>query len=118
MREFPTEDTLQFLVGLTVSQVVLQPYSVDINFVDFTSLVIEHRLQFIDACGNKEFLEIQEGINLTRLHKIVRSSITAIAREPYCLSLTFDNKHTLSIFSEDGYLESGHINRSGDVIVF
>jgi hypothetical protein len=118
MKEFPDQETLGFLVGLRVANVVLQPYSIDIRFDDQTILVVEHLIEHVDENGNSQRMDIQEGFGTTALHKIVDKQVVSIVRVPFSLALHFDNEHTITVVSRPGPLESGHIWRDQDLFVF
>ena len=118
MKEFPSEEDLAFLNGLTVSNAILQPYSIDFSFDDGTYLTVEHVLEHIHDNGRRDSFDIQEGYGPLDLHKIVNHRIVGFEREPLRLTLRFDNGHSLRITSILGFYESGHFNRRGECWIF
>jgi hypothetical protein len=118
MKEFPEQALLQFLVGRTVGNVVFQPYSIDFTLDDNSYLVVEHLLEYVGQHGAVERLNPQEGFGATALHRIVSRVVTSVVREPFSLTLHFDNGHSLKVHSIPGRYESGHISGNGDYFVF
>ena len=118
MKEFPEQALLQFLVGRTVGNVVFQPYSIDFSLDDNSYLVVEHLLEYVGQHGAVERLNPQEGFGATALHRIVSRVVTSVVREPFSLTLHFDNGHSLKVHSIPGRYESGHISGNGDYFVF
>ncbi len=118
MREFPEYEYLEFMIGCTISNVILQPYTIDFTFDDNTFLTVEVFLEHIDENGCSQLLDIQKGYGPISLHKIVNCEIVRIERDPLLLTIYFKNDHVLKIISVPGPLESGHFNRHGEVAIF
>jgi hypothetical protein len=118
MKEFPEQAELQFLVGRSVSNVIFQPYSIDITFDDNSYIVAEHLLEYVGQHGAVERLNPQEGFGATALHSIVTRVVTSVIRQPFSLTLRFDNGHSLNVLSIPGRYESGQIWTRGDYFVF
>jgi hypothetical protein len=118
MKEFPAYDALKFLVGRKVSNIIFQPFSIDIGFDDNSFLVVEHLLEHFDDNGSGQILYIKKGFGPVRLHKIVGREVAEVDRQPFSLAIRFANGHLLKVISIPGPLESGHISREGDVLAF
>ena len=118
MKAFPETGELKFLLGLTVRNAILQPYSIDFTFDDGTFLIVEEGLEHVYEDGRSYWLNPQEEYGPVDLHRIVNRQIVSLEREPFMLTLTFDNGHMMRIISTPGIYESGHFSRQGDVVVF
>ncbi|WP_119391363.1 hypothetical protein [Taklimakanibacter lacteus] len=118
MNEFPSAIDVQFLKGLRVSCLIFQPYAVEITFDDGSSLVSEHLIEYSPVAGEVQVLDIQKGFDHVSIHRIVDRRIADIRREPFDLSLHFEDGQTLKVISKPGPLESGHLSHGGVTIVF
>jgi len=118
VKQFPDAEALRFLLGVGVSNITFQPFSIDILFDEGTILVVEHSLEYADETGRVQTLDIQKGFGPTALHRIVGGVISAVSREPFLLTIDFSNGRRLKIKSVPGGLESGHISSQGEIWVF
>jgi len=118
MQEFPGTTELQFPLGLRVSGLIFQPFSMEVIFDAGTSLVSEHSLEYEPANGEPEILDIQKGLDKTSIHKIVDHQIVCFERTPFSLSLLFDDGQKLRVISVPGPLESGHFSRGKTLLIF
>jgi hypothetical protein len=110
MHQFPTSADLQFLLGETLGQIALDPWSLQFRFGDSGQITVEARIEHVDAGGltRSHACQKQTGEALY-LHQLLQHSITAVDAESLCLSLTVANGAILRIFTELGGLECGHI---------
>jgi hypothetical protein len=118
MQPFPDRNELQFLIGLRISNVILQPYSIDFTFEDNSFLVVEHCLVHKFSEADFDTFDIQNGYISNRLHSVVSKKIVGIKAETWALSLCLKDGQVLQIVSNPGPLESGHFSRHGKVLVF
>jgi hypothetical protein len=111
MYEFPTSADLQFLLGKTLGQIALDPWSLQFRFVDGGQITVEGRIEHIDASGLSHPHDCQERTGEALfLHQLLFQAVTEVHTEPICLSLTFADGAILRIFSGLGGLECGQIN--------
>ena len=114
MHPFPPSDDLQFLVGGTIEQIALDPWSLQFRFADAGQITVEGRIEHVDTGGLTHSHDCQERTGeALYLHQLLQHSITAVETEPLCLSLTFASGAILRIFTELGGFECGQINFLG-----
>jgi hypothetical protein len=115
MKPFPSFDRLAFFIGAKLSNITLQPYSIDITFVDGTRLVSEHRIEYVDQHGRVSTHNTQNrhGPDPFIAHALIGDRVAQILVEPYRLTLVFESDRRLVVLSETGPYESGHIWRGG-----
>jgi hypothetical protein len=118
MKEFPTLEELQFLVGLRVANVIFMPFSIGIGFDDSSFLVCEDCLEHTDADGKIQVLDIHQRFEVTSLHRIVDRQIVSIRRSPFTLTLVFEDNQAVNIISVKGPYESGNLTHNGSILVF
>jgi hypothetical protein len=119
MHPFPSKETLSFLVGLELSNVVLQPYSLDFQFTDGTWLMAEYRVEY----ANRDEItvhNIQDDLGPITFHPLIRGQerVLAIDVSGDRLSLIFAGGRKMTVVSNFGPYESGHITRNDQLIVF
>jgi hypothetical protein len=105
----PTAD-LQFLVGEVFGQICLDPYSLQFRFAGGGQITVEGRIEHLDSGGLTHPYNCQDpdGQELD-LHQLLQRTISAVRAEPLCLTLTFDDRAVLRIFTELGSFECGQI---------
>jgi hypothetical protein len=118
MKEFPDQSDLEFFVGCSVSNVILQPYSIDFQFDDASILVAEHLVEHLDVDQTLQQLDPQKGYESNKLNKIVNRLVTSVVRQPFSLTLHFDNGHAITITSRRGRFESGYIRSGKEHFIF
>ena len=122
MHLFPPSDDLWFLVGETIGQIALDPWSLQFRFADGGQITVEGRIEHVDAGGLTHSHDCQKPTGeALYLYQLLQHSITAAETEPHCLSLTFASGAILRIFTELGGLECGQIiflERGHGYIVF
>jgi hypothetical protein len=110
MYEFPRSADLQFLLGETLGQIALDPWSLQFRFADGGQITVEGRIEHVDVRGSTHSDDCQKRTGeALYLHQLLEHSITAVDAEPLCLSLTFANRAILRNFTEFGGLECGQI---------
>jgi hypothetical protein len=120
MYPFPSSEDLQFLVGETIGQIALDPWSLQFRFADGGQITVEGRIEHVDAGGLTHSHDCQKRTGeALYLHQLLQHSITAVETEPHRLSLTFASGAILRIYTELGGLECGQISFLGSgYIVF
>lgn len=91
MKPFPAADHLGFFLGARVSNVILQPFSIDIRFTDGeTLLVAEHIVEYRDEDCRVWHHDIQHGVGLIAFHGLIRAQekIVGLSVEGLRLELT------------------------------
>jgi hypothetical protein len=110
MHQFPPTADLQFLLGETLGQIALEPWSLQFRFGDGGQISVEGRIEHVDAGGLTHSHDCRKRTGeALYLHLLLQHSITAVDAEPLCLSLTFANGAILRIFTELGGFECGQI---------
>ncbi|HEX3699242.1 MAG TPA: DUF6188 family protein [Phenylobacterium sp.] len=123
MHPFPPTTELQFLAGLEIGQICLDPWSTQIRFSDGGQITIEGPFEHVDAEGQPHLH--QAGDDQDRgpvfLRDLIQQRITVVESEPARLTLSFANGARLRISSEAIPYESGQIyppGRDDSPIVF
>jgi hypothetical protein len=118
MYEFPPASELNSLIGETLTQVGLDPYSTQFHF-DPSHITVEFAVEQIEPDGTVWRYECvaAEGPP-TMLHRLVGKTVTSIESEALRLNIRFDNGAQLHLLSVIGPYESGQINVGGKFIVF
>ena len=111
MHPFPPGSDLKSLVGLTMTQIALDPFSLQFRFGDDGQIAVEGRMEHVDAGSVSHSYDCQQRASsgALYLHQLLEQSITAVETEPYCLSLTFNGGAILRIFTDLSRFECGHI---------
>jgi hypothetical protein len=110
MHPFPPSDGLKSLIGLTTTQIALDPFSLQFRFADDGQITVEGRMEHVDAGGVTHSYDCQQRASCALyLHQLLEQSITAVETEPYCLSLTFNGGAILRIFTDLSRFECGQI---------
>ena len=112
MNPFPPAAKLQFLQGNEVSNITLQPHSVDINFVEGPLLVIELGLEYVDVEGLIHAHDPQHrlGPGPITFHALIGDQVTQVETGGYRMTLTFASGRKLIVLSDDRPYEAGHIH--------
>ncbi len=110
MHPFPSAEDLQCFVGDAIAQVLLDPHSVQFAFESLRRLVAEQQIQHAEADGTVWDYDCRaaEGPPLV-LQRLLYRPIVAVEREDLCLTFRFDDGAALTVLSELGPYESGHI---------
>lgn len=115
MHPFPPASDLQFLVGLEVGQICLDPWSTQLRFADGGRITIEGLFDHRDAQGQLHTHQTGEGQDQGAVffRDLIQQQITALESEPRRLTLVFGNGARLRIVSEEIPYESGQIYPPG-----
>lgn len=115
MHAFPPASDLQFLIGLEVGQICLDPWSTQVRFSQGGRITIEGPFDHRDAKGALHAHQAGEGQDrgAVYLRDLIQQQITRVEREPRRLTLVFANGAVLQIASEDSPYESGQIYPPG-----
>ena len=110
MHPFPPAEELQCFVGDAIAQVSLDPYSVQFSFKSTRRLVAEQRIEHVEPDGTVWTYDCQaEERAPVILHRLLYRPIVAVEREDLRLTFRLDDGSALSVVSELGSYESGHI---------
>lgn len=123
MRAFPSAAELQFLVGLEVGQICLDPWSTQLLFADGGKITIEGPFEHLDSHGriHRHQATEERDCGPVFFRDLIQEQVTLLEREPLCLTLVFGNGATLRIMSEEIPFESGQIcppGREDEPLVF
>jgi hypothetical protein len=111
MYPFPPNGDLQFLIGLEIQQIALDPLSLQFRFLTGGQILVEGQFEHIDQDGHSHLYDC--GSLAGRpiyLHELLEVPIVTFSREAFCLSLTFTTGAILRIFSNSGPYECGSIS--------
>jgi len=113
MHPFPPAEELQCFVGDAITQVSLEPYAIQFSFESMRRLVAEQGIEHVEPDGTLWRYDCQaaEGPPLI-LHRLLYRRIVAVDRADLRLTFRIDDGSALSVFSELGPYESGHIEAS------
>lgn len=121
MHPFPPIEQLNFLIGMELSNITLQPYSVVFLFVEGALVVCEHGVEYESILGYKFNHDPQKrlGPDPIHFHSLIGKHITKLeALTEYSLEITFEGGEHLILLSKTGSYESGQITGEGRYIVF
>ncbi|MNI24109.1 hypothetical protein D3C73_777180 [compost metagenome] len=123
MHAFPPATDLQFLVGLEVGQICLDPWSTQLRFADGGRISIEGPFDHRDAQGQLHTHQTGEGQDhgAVFFRDLIQQQITFLESEPKRLTLVFGNGARLRIVSEKISYEGGQIyppGREDEPIIF
>jgi hypothetical protein len=120
MHAFPPAEDLQFLVGEEITQIALDPNSVQFRFARGGQITVEGDIEHIDASGQPHSYDCTaRSTEAIYLHQLLQHPISVVEVQPLCLSLTFANRAVLRIYAELGPYECGQIYQAqGHIIVF
>ena len=102
MHAFPPAAELEFLVGLEIGQVCLDPWSIQLMFSEGGHIAVEGPLEHVDLAGNIH--RHQDGDEQDRgpvfLRELIQRRITQVAVDGLCLSLFIDGGAILRLFAD------------------
>jgi hypothetical protein len=120
MWPFPSKEKLGFLIGLELSNVTVQPYSLDFLFTDGTRIQVEYMVEYAE--GEKITVhDIQAGFGPINFHPLIREQarIVGIDVTEHRLTLLFSGNRSITIMTDSpGPYESGNIAHVDGLIVF
>ena len=110
MHPFPPAENLQCFVGDAIAQVSLDPHAVQLSFDSGRRLVAEQRIEQVEADGTVWAYDCQAAVGApVVLQRLLYRAIVAVEREELRLTFRMDDGSELSVVSELGPYESGHI---------
>ena len=115
MYPFPPFTDLQFLIGLEVGQICLDPWSTQFRFADGGSIAVMGPFEHLDTQARRHHhqnTDLQDR-GAVFLRELIQQQITGLEVDKQRLVLSFRNGSTLTIFSEDIPYESGQIYPPG-----
>lgn len=123
MHPFPPLAELQFLIGLKVGQICLDPWSTQFRFTDGGRITVEGPFEHLDAQArlHRHQAADEQDRGAVFLCELIQQRIAHLDVEPSRLILSFDNGARLAMLSETIPFESGQIyppGREDDPIVF
>jgi hypothetical protein len=115
MHPFPPASDLQFLVGLRIDQICLDPCSTQLRFADGGRITVEGPFEHWDAQGHLHSHQAgdEQDRGAVFFRDLLQQPITLLKREPRRLTLVFRNGARLRILSEEIPYESGQIYPPG-----
>lgn len=120
MHPFPPASTLDAFRGDAVAQVWLDPYGVRFIFESQKQVYAETRVVQVEPDGTEWLFECvgEDGAPVV-FHHLLYKRIVIVERKELRLTFRIDDGSALTIHSELGPYESGHlIMRDGDFTVF
>lgn len=118
MYAFPPASELDHLIGDTLMQVCLDPFSLQFRF-EHSTITSERAVEHIEPDGTAwSYRCVAAEAPATRLHQLVGRRVTALSGAGMRLSITFDDGAALIIISDLGPYEAGQIVGGGKYIVF
>lgn len=114
MKPFPPADKLSFLVGGRLTQICLNPYTLDLVLDNGGRVCAEHVIEFVTPDGSSSRHDIQRTLGSAPLtfHHCINREVVGLDISDLRLTLRFDNGSILYIESKIGPYESGHISYS------
>ena len=120
MRPFPSKEKLTFLVGLELSHVTLQPYSLCFLFTDGTNINAEYLVEYADGVMTAVH-DIQTDLGPITFHPLIREQarVLDIDVREHRLTLFFTGNRSITIISDSASpYEAGQISHADELIVF
>ena len=123
MHPFPASEDLQFLIGLEIGQVCLDPWSTQFRFSEGGQMSIEGQFEHVDVQGCSHIHQSgdKRDVGPVFLRALTQQRIEALEVGPLSLTLRFSSGATLRIQSDGGPYECGQIyppGRPDNPIVF
>lgn len=118
MYEFPPASDMNHLIGDTLMQVCLDPFSTQFRF-ERSSLISEYAIEHTEADGKVwKYDCIASEAPASLLHRLVGRTVTDLRSDGFRLTLLFDNGAALHVLTDNGPYEAGHIDGRDKFIVF
>lgn len=110
MHPFPPTEEVQCFVSDAIAQVSLDPHAVQFSFESSRRVVAEQRIEHGEADGTVWTYDCQAAERAPIiLQRLLYRPIVAVEREDLRLTFRIDDGSSLSVLSELGPYESGHI---------
>ncbi|GGL14123.1 hypothetical protein [Caulobacter rhizosphaerae] len=115
MHPFPPTSELQFLVGLEISQICLDPWSTQVRFSDGGRITVEGPFEHLDAQGRPHLHQTgdEQDIGPIFLRDLLQKRVVMVQRDANRLTIAFDSGAILRLWSEAIPYESGQIHPPG-----
>jgi len=111
MMPFPSLTELPDFISDEIAQVWLDPWGLRFIFSSKIEFYVENRMEHVEADGTLWLYDCQAQKKAPIvLQRLLYQKITSLNREDLCLTFSFENGARLSIYSEIGQYESGHIS--------
>jgi uncharacterized SAM-dependent methyltransferase len=118
MHEFPPASEMTYLIGDTLEQVSLDPFSTQFRF-ERNLLISEYAVEHTEPDGTVwKYKCVASEAPATLLHHLVGRTVVDVRSEGFRLTLLFDTGAALHVLSDDGPYEAGHIDGCDKFIVF
>lgn len=118
MQPFPPTSELSHLVGDTLGQVRLDPYSTQFLF-ERTKMLTVLALEHVEPDGKLwRYENIADQSGPTLLHRLVGDTVRSLRVEAMRLTLEFESGALLRVFSDLEPYEAGTIEGPDGLIVF
>lgn len=110
MSPFPAPSELQFLIGNQLSQIALDPHSVQFRWRDGGQITSQYDFDHIDEAGQAHHYDCTAytGPPLL-LHRLIQKKVVTLESEAFCLALVFEGGQILRFRSEVSPYECGVI---------
>lgn len=110
MHPFPPTEELQCFVGDAIAQVQLDPHTVQFSFESTRHLAAALRIEHVEPDSTVWTYDCQAAEDPPLvIHRLLYRRILAVEREDLRLTFRIDDGSALSVVSEVGPYESGHI---------
>lgn len=111
MHPFPSADALQFLIGDSIAQVWLDPYSLQFRFESSRHLFVGHRIEHAEPDGTVWTYDCQDTERGPLvLQRLLYCPIVTVEREDLRLTLRMKDGQSLTVLSDLGPYEAGYID--------
>lgn len=118
MHPFPPQSKLNYLIGDTLGQVRLDPYSTQFLF-ERTKILTVLALEHVDVDGTKwSFENIATDSGPSLLHRLVGDIVKSVQVQALQLTLEFESGAQLRLLSDLEPYEAGTIDGPDGLIVF
>jgi hypothetical protein len=116
MHPFPEASELQFLVGKELSQIALDPNSVQFRWFGGGQITVNDKLEHVDEDGVAHIYDCASftGPPLL-LHRLIMKQVVMLEVQPLCLTLGFGGGQRLLLRTEEGPWECGLIAFTDDL---
>ena len=113
MYPFPPKEEISFLIGETLSQIRINPFSIDLVFERNSVLTAEFAIEHRPAIGEQTRYDLQKMVHAPPItfHHCIGRKIVDLAVADTRLQLKFDGGDVVWVYSHLGQHESGQIAR-------
>ena len=110
MRRFPVASDLAFLIGKELTQIALDPNSVQFRWWGGGQITAQHDFEHVDEDRHTHRYECAafNGPPLL-LHRLIQKKVVMLEADARCLTLGFEGGQLLRLYAEEGRGECGLI---------